>query len=120
MSNFESDSVSSLHKRWLFTNINPSSEKFSFLIAILSLITNVALINFVITPHSIADFLISLPIIASVFSVTLVFDYLSLHHTLKQILQSLTCSCICKSALDSDRNWRVYFRIYYQYQYIEH
>ena len=54
MSNFESDSVSSLHKRWLFTNINPSSEKFSFLIAILSLITNVALINFVITPHSIS------------------------------------------------------------------
>jgi len=81
MSNFESDSVSSLHKRWLFTNINPSSEKFSFLIAILSLITNIALINFVITPHSIADFLISLPIIASVFSVTLVFDYLSLRGT---------------------------------------
>ena len=81
MSNFESDSVSSLHKRWLFTNINPSSEKFSYLISILSLITNVALINFVITPHSITDFLISLPIIASVFSVTLVFDYLSLRGT---------------------------------------
>ncbi|MDN5847072.1 MAG: DUF2070 family protein, partial [Candidatus Nitrosocosmicus sp.] len=81
MSNFESDSVSSLHKRWLFTNINPSSEKFSFLISILSLITNVALINFVITPHSLADFLISLPIIASVFSATLVFDYLSLRGT---------------------------------------
>jgi len=81
MSNFESDSVSSLHKRWLFTNINPSSEKFSFLISILSLITNIALINFVITPHSITDFLTSLPIIASVFSVTLVFDYLSLRGT---------------------------------------
>ncbi len=81
MSNFESDSVSSLHKRWLFTNINPSSEKFSFLIAILSLITNVALINFVITPHTLADFLISFPIIAVVFSCTLVFDYLTLRGT---------------------------------------
>lgn len=81
MSNFESDSVSSLHKRWLFTNINPSSEKFSYLIAILSLVTNVALINFVITPHTFSEFFISLPIIASVFSITLVFDYLSLRGT---------------------------------------
>lgn len=81
MSDFESDSVSSLHKRWLFTNINPSSEKFSFLISILSLITNVALINFVITPHSLTDFLVSFPIIAIVFSLTLIFDYLSLRGT---------------------------------------
>jgi len=81
MSDFESDSVSSLHKRWLFTNINPSSEKFSFLISILSLATNVALINFVITPHTVTDFLVSFPIIAAVFSVTLVFDYLSLKGT---------------------------------------
>jgi putative membrane protein len=81
MSDFESDSVSSLHKRWLFTNINPSSEKFSFLISILSLITNVALINFVITPHSLTDFLVSFPIIAVVFSLTLIFDYLSLRGT---------------------------------------
>lgn len=81
MSDFESDSVSSLHKRWLFTNINPSSEKFSFLISILSLVSNVALINFVITPHSITDFLISFPIIAIIFSVTLVFDFLSLRGT---------------------------------------
>lgn len=81
MSNFESDSVSSLHKRWLFTNINPSSEKFSYLISILSLITNVALINFIITPHTLTDFLVSFPIIAAVFSVTLIFDYLSLRGT---------------------------------------
>lgn len=81
MSNFESDSVSSLHKRWLFTNINPSSEKFSYLISILSLITNVALINFVITPHTITDFLVSLPVIATIFSITLIFDYLSLRGT---------------------------------------
>jgi putative membrane protein len=81
MSDFESDSVSSLHKRWLFTNINPSSEKFSFLISILSLATNVALINFVITPHTVTDFLVSFPIIAAVFSITLVFDYLSLKGT---------------------------------------
>ncbi|KAA2282740.1 DUF2070 family protein [Candidatus Nitrosocosmicus agrestis] len=81
MSDFESDSVSSLHKRWLFTNINPSSEKFSFLISILSLVTNVALINFVITPHTVTDFLISFPIIALIFSITLVFDYLSLRGT---------------------------------------
>ena len=81
MSDFESDSVSSLHKRWLFTNINPSSEKFSFLISILSLVTNVALINFVITPHTVTDFLVSFPVIAIVFSLTLVFDYLSLKGT---------------------------------------
>jgi putative membrane protein len=81
MSDFESDSVSSLHKRWLFTNINPSSEKFSFLISILSLATNVALINFVITSHTLTDFLVSFPIIAAVFSVTLIFDYLSLKGT---------------------------------------
>lgn len=81
MSNFESDSVSSLHKRWLFTNINPSSEKFSYLIAVISLITNIILINFIITPHSLYDFVINSPLIIGIFTVTLIFDYLSLRGT---------------------------------------
>ncbi|MGN6629802.1 MAG: DUF2070 family protein, partial [Candidatus Nitrosocosmicus sp.] len=81
MSNPESDSISSLHKRWIFTNINPTSKKFSYIIAIASLITNILVINFVITFHSIIEFIISSPIIVSIFSATLLFDYLSLKGT---------------------------------------
>ena len=81
MSNTESDSISSLHKRWIFTNINPTSQRFSFIIAIASLITNIAVINFVITSHDLIEFIISSPIIIGVFSVTLFFDYLSLKGT---------------------------------------
>ncbi|MGN6560906.1 MAG: DUF2070 family protein [Candidatus Nitrosocosmicus sp.] len=81
MSNPESDSISSLHKRWIFTNINPTSKKFSYIIAIASLITNILVINFVITFHSIVEFIISSPIIVSIFSATLLFDYLSLKGT---------------------------------------
>ncbi len=81
MSNTESDSISSLHKRWIFTNINPTTRRFSFIIAIASLITNIAVINFVITTHSLIEFIISSPIIIGVFSATLLFDYLSLKGT---------------------------------------
>ena len=81
MSNTEPDSISSLHKRWIFTNINPTSKKFSFIIAIASLITNILVINFVITSHNIIEFIISSPIIVSIFSATLLFDYLSLKGT---------------------------------------
>lgn len=81
MSNFESDSVSSLHKRWLFTNLNPSSKKFSFLIASLSLFTNILLINFVITNQSIFSLAINTPIIIGIFTTTLIFDYLTLRGT---------------------------------------
>ncbi len=81
MSNPESDSISSLHKRWIFTNINPTSQKFSFIIAIASLITNILVINFVITTHNFVEFIISSPVIVSVFSATLLFDYLSLKGT---------------------------------------
>jgi putative membrane protein len=81
MSNPESDSISSLHKRWIFTNINPTSQKFSFIIAIASLITNITVINFVITTHNLVEFIISSPIIVSIFSATLLFDYLSLKGT---------------------------------------
>jgi putative membrane protein len=81
MSNPESDSISSLHKRWIFTNINPTSQKFSFIIAIASLITNIVVINFVITTHNLLEFIISSPIIIGVFSATLLFDYLSLKGT---------------------------------------
>ena len=81
MSNPESDSISSLHKRWIFTNINPTSQKFSFIIAIASLITNIIVINFVITTHNLVEFIISSPIIVTVFSATLLFDYLSLKGT---------------------------------------
>jgi putative membrane protein len=81
MSNPESDSISSLHKRWIFTNINPTSQKFSYIIAIASLITNIIVINFVITTHNLVEFIISSPIIVTVFSATLLFDYLSLKGT---------------------------------------
>ncbi len=81
MSNPESDSISSLHKRWIFTNINPTSQKFSFIIAIASLIINIIVINFVITTHNLVEFIISSPIIVTVFSATLLFDYLSLKGT---------------------------------------
>lgn len=81
MSDSESDSISSLHKRWIFTNINPTSKKFSYIIAIASLITNILVINFIITPHNLLEFLKSSPIIVSIFSATLLFDYLSLKGT---------------------------------------
>ncbi|MBA3749759.1 MAG: DUF2070 family protein [Nitrosopumilus sp.] len=81
MSDFESDSISSLHKRWLFTNINPSSEKFSYIIAIASLLTNIILINFIITSNNLIEFAKVSPIIVSIFTVTLLFDYLSLKGT---------------------------------------
>jgi putative membrane protein len=81
MSDFESDSISSLHKRWLFTNINPSSEKFSYIIAIASLLTNIILINFIITPNNLIEFVKVSPIIIGIFTATLLFDYLSLKGT---------------------------------------
>ena len=81
MSNPESDSISSLHKRWIFTNINPTSQKFSFIIAIASLITNIIVINFVITTHNLVEFITPSPIIVTIFSATLLFDYLSLKGT---------------------------------------
>ena len=81
MSNSESDSISSLHKRWIFTNINPTSKKFSYIIAISSLITNIIVINFIITSHNIIGFIVSSPIIVSIFTATLFFDYLSLKGT---------------------------------------
>lgn len=81
MSNFESDSVSSLHKRWLFTNLNPSSKRFSYLIASLSLFTNIVLINFIITNQNIIGLAINSPIIIGIFTATLIFDYLSLRGT---------------------------------------
>ena len=81
MSNPESDSISSLHKRWIFTNINPTSKKFSYIIAISSLITNIIVINFIITSHNFIDFIVSTPIIVSIFTATLFFDYLALKGT---------------------------------------
>ncbi|MDQ6723145.1 MAG: DUF2070 family protein [Thermoproteota archaeon] len=81
MSDSESDSISSLHKRWIFTNINPTSKKFSYIIAIASLITNILVINFIITPHSLLEFLKSTPIIVSIFTATLLFDSLLLKGT---------------------------------------
>jgi putative membrane protein len=81
MSDSESDSISSLHKRWIFTNINPTSKKFSYIIAIASLITNIVVINFIITSHSLVEFIISSPLIVGIFTATLLFDYLSLKGT---------------------------------------
>ena len=81
MSNSESDSISSLHKRWIFTNINPTSKKFSYIIAISSLITNIIVINFIITSHNFIEFIVSSPIIVGIFTATLFFDYLSLKGT---------------------------------------
>jgi putative membrane protein len=81
MSNFDSDSISSLHKRWLFTNINPSSEKFSYIISIVSLLTNIILINFIIKQDKISEFVLASPVIVGVFTVTLLSDFLSLKGT---------------------------------------
>lgn len=81
MSNFDSDSISSLHKRWLFTNINPSSEKFSYLISVVSLLTNIIIINFIFNQNDIAEFVLASPVIVGVFTVTLLSDYLSLKGT---------------------------------------
>ncbi|MBA3978313.1 MAG: DUF2070 family protein [Nitrosopumilus sp.] len=81
MSNFDSDSISSLHKRWLFTNINPSSEKFSYLISVVSLLTNIILINFIINQNDITEFVLASPVIVGVFTVTLLSDFLSLKGT---------------------------------------
>ncbi len=79
MSDIENDSVSSLHKRWLFTNINPSSKKFSYIIAFTSLLANIILINFLIAPSTIVEFARNSPIIIGIFTITLVFDYLALN-----------------------------------------
>jgi putative membrane protein len=81
MSNFDSDSISSLHKRWLFTNINPSSEKFSYIISVVSLLTNIILINFILNQNDLAEFVLASPVIVGVFTVTLLSDYLSLKGT---------------------------------------
>src|SRR5919107_1341652 len=81
MSDSESDSISSLHKRWFFTNINPSSKKFSYLIAVASLLTNIIFINFIIKHYDILEFAKTSPIIIGIFTATLVFDYLSLNGT---------------------------------------
>jgi putative membrane protein len=81
MSDSESDSISSLHKRWFFTNINPSSKKFSYLIAVASLLTNIIFINFIIKHYDILEFAKTSPIIVGIFTATLVFDYLSLNGT---------------------------------------
>src|SRR5919107_6086595 len=81
MSKFDSDSISSLHKRWLFTNINPSSEKFSYIISVVSLLTNIILINFILNQNDLAEFVLASPVIVGVFTVTLLSDYLSLKGT---------------------------------------
>src|SRR5919112_1550496 len=81
MSDSESDSISSLHKRWFFTNIKPSSKKFSYLIAVASLLTNIIFINFIIKHYDILEFAKTSPIIIGIFTATLIFDYLSLNGT---------------------------------------
>src|SRR5215212_5736352 len=81
MSNFDSDSISRLHKRWMFTNIKPSYEKFYYIISISSLLTNIALINFIIKQNNIAEFVLASPVIVGVFTITLLSDFLSLKGT---------------------------------------
>ena len=102
----EVDSVSSIHKRWFFTLINPSSYKTSLIVYELTTAIIVCIYQ-LLTPDSALAFGIDIALAISVVSTGIFLDYVLLQGTpVNKTFQGYPCFGICKLTMGYDNNIR--------------